>query len=146
MRQSTKKIKLRKSNTLAALENLVLYLDTANDETKIAVFDSSKLIGKKQWNGRGDLSETLLVKIEEQLKENQVKLSQLEKIAVNPGPGSYTGLRIGIISANFLAWSLGIPVVAGKISRGGLSIAGETNLGFILPKYLKPASVSKPKM
>jgi len=134
------KINTRKSD--AATGNLILFIDTSGNITKIALFDYGQLVAVKEWDGKGDLSETLLSEIEKLLTSSQVKLEDLAQIAAFPGPGSYTGLRIGITVANFLSWSLEIPVVAGEISRGKLSIARETNLGFILPKYLRPAHIT----
>lgn len=62
-------------------------------------------------------SQELLPKINKLLESHKVKLSNLKAIAVFQGPGSYTGLRVGISVANALAWSLDIPVVEIKIPK-----------------------------
>lgn len=123
----------------------LLYLDTLGDGTEIGIFIKDKMLASKKWNGKADLSETLLVRIEELLKHCKLKLSDLNQITVNPGPGSYTGLRIGITVANFLAWSLKIPIVAARICNKKLTITGVKNRQFILPKYQRPADITKPK-
>jgi tRNA threonylcarbamoyladenosine biosynthesis protein TsaB len=56
--------------------------------------------------------EELLPFVESILKEKNKKLADLKAIAVHEGPGSFTGLRVGITTANILAWSLHIPVFA----------------------------------
>jgi tRNA threonylcarbamoyl adenosine modification protein YeaZ len=55
-------------------------------------------------------STDLLPLIDKFLKNNQIKLNDLTGILVNLGPGSFTGVRIGVTTANALAWSLNIPV------------------------------------
>ncbi len=54
--------------------------------------------------------EDLLPAIDRFLEENNVSLQDLTALATNPGPGAYTGLRIGVTTANILAWSLDLPI------------------------------------
>lgn len=56
-------------------------------------------------------SSDLLPKIRETLEKNKIKLTDLTGILVSRGPGSFTGIRIGVTTANTLAWSLNIPVL-----------------------------------
>lgn len=55
-------------------------------------------------------SQSLLGAIEEVLKKAEVKTSELTEIKVETGPGSFTGLRVGVSVANALGYALGIPV------------------------------------
>ena len=57
-------------------------------------------------------AERLHVFIEEILKETNVKIQELHAVAVSKGPGSYTGLRIGVSTAKGLCYALGIPLIA----------------------------------
>jgi tRNA threonylcarbamoyladenosine biosynthesis protein TsaB len=57
-------------------------------------------------------AEKLHVFIEEILKESQVDFREIKAIAVSKGPGSYTGLRIGVSTAKGLCYALGIPLIA----------------------------------
>lgn len=56
-------------------------------------------------------SEDLLIAIDGILKNNKFKLKDLKAILVNCGPGSFTGVRVGVTVANTLGWTLNIPVV-----------------------------------
>lgn len=56
-------------------------------------------------------SDDLLVALEGILKNKKLTLNNIKTILVNQGPGSYTGVRLGITLANTLAWSLNIPVI-----------------------------------
>lgn len=83
-------------------------------------------------------SSDILIKIDELLKANQKSLKDLTAIVVSQGPGSFTGVRVGITVANTLAWSLNIPVVGyfdGKVQKAIDSIVSENFSGIVLPYY-----------
>ena len=56
-------------------------------------------------------SEDLLTAIDGILKNNKLELKDLKAVLVNCGPGSFTGVRVGVTVANTLGWTLNIPVV-----------------------------------
>ena len=62
-------------------------------------------------------SEAALPLIDKLLKENNLKIEEIDAIRVNTGPGSYTGLRVGIAIANALGFVLKIPVNGKKIGE-----------------------------
>ncbi len=66
---------------------------------------------------QGKLSEILLQSIDKFIKESNLILQDLDAIVVFSGPGSYTSLRIGVVTANSLAWGLNIEVIgiSGKV-------------------------------
>lgn len=66
------------------------------------------------WEANRELSKGLLSKIHEVLKSDNKLLKDLTGLFVYQGPGSFTGLRIGITVMNALAYSLGIPIVGSK--------------------------------
>lgn len=71
-------------------------------------------------------SDDLLIAIDGILKNKKITLNNIKTILVNQGPGSYTGVRLGITMANTLAWSLNIPVVGfrdGDIDKAMLNIS-----------------------
>ncbi len=59
-------------------------------------------------------SEDLLTAIDGILKKEKISLQDINKILVNQGPGSYTGVRVGVTVANTLSWSLNLPVFGYK--------------------------------
>lgn len=67
-------------------------------------------------------SQALLPLIEKLLKQNNLEYQDLEAIEVTTGPGSFTGLRVGVSVANALGYSLGI-LVNGKETETGLNYA-----------------------
>lgn len=98
-----------------------LYIDTTNSETvKIAldemVFTAESKIQKSQM---------LLPFIETVLKENNLTLKDITEIEVNTGPGSFTGIRVGVSIAQTLAWSLNIPLNGKDIIKESLDISYE---------------------
>lgn len=74
--------------------------------------DEGMLAIKEDKNNNYSHAEKLHVFIDEILKENQLKITDLDAIAVSKGPGSYTGLRIGVSAAKGLCFSLEIPLIS----------------------------------
>lgn len=96
----------------------VLYIDTSdNRKTSISLEvegSKKKLIEKTDsWT-----SQVLLPMIDRLLKENKLTIADISEIRVNTGPGSFTGIRVGLAVANTLGFLLNIPV-NGK--RGNLA-------------------------
>lgn len=125
---------------------MILYIDTTQPAAKIAIYNDSRIIDSESWNAVGNLTETLLVHIDRLFAKNQIVLRELSMIVANPGPGSFTGLRIGITTANALAFALNIPVLeatcADKISHG--DIPGSYQQG-VKPKYGGEPKITCPK-
>lgn len=83
-----------------------LYIDTAdNKKTKIGLDDKSWEFVSQNYR-----SQELVALIEKVLKKQKKELKDLTAIEINLGPGSFTGLRIGIAVANALSWALDIPL------------------------------------
>ncbi|CAN5318097.1 hypothetical protein BH10PAT1_BH10PAT1_3990 [soil metagenome] len=83
-----------------------LYIDSSIRNKLIVGIDDKRF--EKELGERS--SQKLLPFIEEVLKKNKLKTNDITEIKVNTGPGSFTGLRIGITIANTLGFVLGIPV------------------------------------
>ena len=90
---------------------LILSLRTDNPEAEIGLFDNQKKISYETWQAHRQLADTLHHKIEDLLKEQKKSWQDIQGIVVFKGPGSFTGLRIGLTVANTLAYALSIPVV-----------------------------------
>jgi len=106
---------------------LILSIESSAKPVSVAVYSSvaqlgesdaqpnnpstdSKLLGQYFQNNGFSHSRTLLVLAESLLKNLDIKPIDLDLIAVSSGPGSFTGIRIGVSAAKGLAWGLDIPV------------------------------------
>lgn len=87
-----------------------LSINTTGKEVEITLLANGRT-DSIRWDGIGNLCETLLLKVQELLKRNLADKRKISKIVVSTGPGSYTGLRIGVTVANFVAFCLDVPVV-----------------------------------
>lgn len=86
-----------------------LFLDTHDSLITVGIVDKNKTIIKTKESNRSH-SIFLLPMIEDILKEKNIELTNIDKIVVINGPGSFTGLRIGLSVAKTLSYSLNIPV------------------------------------
>jgi len=87
-----------------------IYIDTTdNKEITVGLYiDDKQFISKKQLDKQK--SQIVLSLINELLHNHKLNLHDIDAIEVNSGPGSFTGVRVGISVANTLSFSLGIPV------------------------------------
>ncbi|HEX8964817.1 MAG TPA: tRNA (adenosine(37)-N6)-threonylcarbamoyltransferase complex dimerization subunit type 1 TsaB, partial [Patescibacteria group bacterium] len=87
-----------------------LFIDTtSNQEITVSVTKNGKMEQiTQQLNNHK--SQIVLPLIEKLLKKQQLHLKDLNAISVNPGPGSFTGVRVGVSVANALSFALQIPV------------------------------------
>lgn len=91
----------------------ILNIETATKNCSVALAKAGKTILCKEISEEGySHAERLHVFIEEIIKEAGIRLNDLSAIAVSQGPGSYTGLRIGVSAAKGLCFALGIPLIA----------------------------------
>ena len=93
------------------MEEIVLYIDTCNKYMCVGLSIGDKLIYKKQYEAFKRQSEVAALEIDNCLKESNVLASQLTKIVVTNGPGSYTGIRIGLTLAKVMSKVLNIKLV-----------------------------------
>lgn len=84
----------------------VLAIDTSNQAMSIAVLEESKVISEWTTNIKRNHSEQVMPAIASLITEAGWQPKQLDRIVVAKGPGSYTGLRIGVTTAKTLAWTL----------------------------------------
>lgn len=88
-----------------------LFLDTCNKNIVIGLLEDNKLIDKTVCINDNNLSEKLLPSIKELLDKNNIKVNNLNRIYVSVGPGSFTGIRIGLTVAKVMSWSLKIDII-----------------------------------
>lgn len=91
---------------------VILNIDTSTSMCSVSLAKDGKVTGKKENNEGGNHSVLLGIYIDELLKENNLTAKQLDAISVSMGPGSYTGLRIGVSMAKGLCYAAGIPLIA----------------------------------
>ncbi|OQA03740.1 MAG: tRNA threonylcarbamoyladenosine biosynthesis protein TsaB [bacterium ADurb.Bin400] len=103
---------------------MILYIDTTKTETRLALYSGNQsLIDEHTKEMKFSQSEELLPAIDQLLRRNHTSKDKLRALIVNQGPGSYTGVRVGVTTANLLAFGLNIPVlpVSGDIDIDNLA-------------------------
>jgi tRNA threonylcarbamoyladenosine biosynthesis protein TsaB len=90
----------------------IMCIDTATDVCTVSIFDADNCLAFRDSGEERSHAVQLAVYIDEVLKETNLKVSDLDAIAVSKGPGSYTGLRIGVSMAKGLCYASGIPLVS----------------------------------
>jgi tRNA threonylcarbamoyladenosine biosynthesis protein TsaB len=91
----------------------ILSIETATKNCSVSLSNNGKTVSCKEIAEQNfSHAEKLHVFIQEILKENSITLNDLSAIAVSKGPGSYTGLRIGVSSVKGLCYALNIPMIA----------------------------------
>ena len=125
----------------------ILTIRTDKPEAEIGLYDDQKQLAYEKWQAHRQLAETIHQKILNILTVQGLSLYKVEGVVVFKGPGSFTGLRIGVSVANSLAYSLKIPVI-GSLSNDWIALvvsrilAGE--LGEIATiEYGAPATTTK---
>lgn len=92
---------------------LILCIETATTNCSVALARDGEMIALKEDNSKNySHAEKLHIFIQEVVEENGFDLKDLEAIAISKGPGSYTGLRIGVSAAKGLCFSLDIPLIS----------------------------------
>ncbi len=89
---------------------MILYIDTSSSYLYTGIVENGKIVVeiKKEYNH--ELSKTALPEIVSMFEDNAIEPKEINKIIVVNGPGSFTGIRIGITIAKVYAWSLKVPI------------------------------------
>ncbi len=90
----------------------ILAVDTSATSASVAVAEENKIIGAFSINTALTHSQTLIPMIEEVLKKIGIASEEIDILAVNAGPGSFTGVRIGVAAVKGLAFSRNLPCVS----------------------------------
>lgn len=128
---------------------IILTIRTDKPEAELGLYDGSTKLTYFTWQAHRQLAETIHKKIYELLKSQSLSLKDVRGIVVFQGPGSFTGLRIGLSVANALAYGFQIPIVAGQgqgwIKTGINKLGQGQNDQQVMPEYGAPPHVTKPK-
>ncbi len=90
----------------------ILYLETATKICSVALANDEQLLALRETAAPNSHSELITVFIQEVLAEAGMAITDLDAVAVSKGPGSYTGLRIGVSTAKGLCFALEKPLIS----------------------------------
>lgn len=127
---------------------MILAIRTDKPEAELYLLGNGSIKAEYRWHAHRQLSDTLLVKIEDLLSEQKLELKNVSGLIVYRGPGSFTGLRIGITVANTLSYSLNIPIVGStgedwlQADQKALTRASS---GVVVPEYGAPVHITQPR-
>jgi tRNA threonylcarbamoyladenosine biosynthesis protein TsaB len=127
----------------------ILALRSDKPEAELYLYEDGQKLSEIKWPAHLKLAETLNTQIKNILNKLSISLDDIQGLAIYKGPGSFTGLRIGISVANALAYAQSIPIVA----KGGENWIQESidalldgqNHKIAAPEYGAPARVTKPR-
>lgn len=93
------------------MSNFILCIDTSNEHAIVALSHAGKVMAFRQHHQQQDHVAFLQPAILEMMAASGVSFSQIDAVAVSNGPGSYTGLRVGLASAKGLCFALNKPLI-----------------------------------
>jgi tRNA threonylcarbamoyladenosine biosynthesis protein TsaB len=126
---------------------LILTIRTDRPEAEIGLFKDGNKLAYSTWPAYRRLAETIHLELKKLLESQGRSLEDVGGLVAFKGPGSFTGLRIGLSVANALAYSLHIPIVATKgtdwIARGIKRLGQGADEQIVLPEYGAPPHVTR---
>ena len=112
---------------------LILNIETSTKNCSVSIANNGKTIVLKELNdGSYSHAEKLHEFIKQVVEEASIKLTDLKAVAVSKGPGSYTGLRIGVSAAKGLCFALDIPLIATSTLQA-LALSVSISEGLVIP-------------
>jgi tRNA threonylcarbamoyladenosine biosynthesis protein TsaB len=128
---------------------LILTIRTDSPEAEIGLFDDEKKLAYETWQAHRQLASTIHRKVKELLDAQHKTFKDIEGIVCFQGPGSFTGLRIGITVANAFAYGLEMPIVAAQdndwVKKGTHRLQSGENDHIALPHYGAPIHITQQK-
>lgn len=128
---------------------LVLAIRTDKPEAEVGLCDGQTKLAYETWHAHRDLAATIHTKIKTLLDGQSKTVKDLEGVVCFQGPGSFTGLRIGITVADAFAYGLEVPVVATQgedwIEQGITRLESGENDRIALPHYGAPVHITQPR-
>lgn len=128
---------------------LILTIRTDKPEAELGLFDGEKELAYLSWHAHRELSNTIHQKIDELLAPRKKTLQDLQGVVAFQGPGSFTGLRIGLTVANTLAYGLGGSIKAAQgenwVQDGIHALENGEADQLAMPEYGAEAHITKQK-
>lgn len=130
--------------------SVVLTIRTDKPEAEIGVYENGAQLSYRVWLAHRELSKTLLAAIRDELAKHDKSFPDIRDVVVFSGPGSFTGLRIGITVANTLAHELKARIVGVAdehewLERGLARLDAGENDGMVVPEYGGEANITQQK-
>lgn len=118
---------------------LIITFRTDKPEAEIGLYEDAQQVAYEVWTAHRALAETIHGKLQTMLEEHGKHLQDIDGIVIFKGPGSFTGLRIGITVANTLAYALSVPIVGTTdpqwVESGLASLQNGGNDRQVQPEY-----------
>ena len=111
---------------------LTLAFETSAKAASVAILDGKKLLGESYQNTGLTHSQTLMVMAEDLIRTCGYTPQQIEAVAVAAGPGSFTGVRIGVAAAKGFAWGRELPC-CGVSTLEAMALNLGVHSGYIVP-------------
>jgi tRNA threonylcarbamoyladenosine biosynthesis protein TsaB len=128
---------------------LIITLRTDKPEAELGLYDGEQQLAYEVWTAHRQLAETIHSKIKELLDEQSKTLAAIEGVIAFEGPGSFTGLRIGLTVANTLAYALQVPIVGATdpqwLETGIEKLLAGKGATAVMPQYGAPVHITTPK-
>jgi len=121
---------------------MILCIETATDLCSVALCDSGGTVALRENDKGRSHASVLTVFIEEILREAGIRAADLNAVAVSKGPGSYTGLRIGVSVAKGITYAASIPLIGVDTTRSmfhGFSDSADNNFNITSTDLFCPA-------
>jgi tRNA threonylcarbamoyladenosine biosynthesis protein TsaB len=120
---------------------LALAIDTSGDLASITLARENALVAELTFRHKMDLLRRLMPCVDDLIKDAGVEKSAIEGVVVSVGPGSFTGLRIGVAAAKSIAYGLGRPL-AGVHTLDVLAHGAPASSGLVVPlMHARPGEV-----
>lgn len=127
---------------------MILLINTSSSTCKISLVKDSWRYDD-EWDSGRELAKGLLSYLQEKLSQNNKSWKDISAIGVFEGPGSFTGLRIGLTVANTMADSLGVAIAGGRGNYWQDQVVSKIESGanekIVLPFYDREVNITTPR-
>jgi tRNA threonylcarbamoyladenosine biosynthesis protein TsaB len=129
---------------------IILTIKTSDPMAEIGLFNASgQQLGYKRWQAHRQLTDSIHDKIRQLLAKQHQQLTNIGGIVCYEGPGSFTGLRIGLSVGNSISYSLHVPIAGAKgknwLADGIKSLSDKPAQAIIMPYYGAPVHITPSK-
>lgn len=128
---------------------IILTIRSDKPEAEVGLYDGQNQLAYDTWQAHRELGQTLHLRIRDLLQGQGKEWTDIQGIIAFQGPGSFTGLRIGLSVANALAYAQNIPVVTtldeNWINKGIERLLKGENDNIAMPEYGAEANITQPR-